>query len=388
MVSSKIKVGIVGLGYVGLSNCLLLAKEHDVLGYDIDTKKVNNLEKKISHLAEKCIQTELESTKAKFTNSLEDLQSCEFILIAVPTNFDQEKKSFDTTIVEGVIRKLHKLNNKAILIIKSTVPIGFSKSLTKKLNTENIIFSPEFLREGMSMIDSLNPSRIIIGSEKNEIISKKVTGLFKSCIENNPSTIQCSSSEAEAIKLFSNTYLAMRVAFFNEIDSFALANEMNSRNIIDGMGLDPRIGSGYNNPSFGYGGYCLPKDTKQALSNFEGVPQKLISAIVDSNSTRINYIAEIIARKFKKVGMYRLLMKKDSDNIRSSSSTELLESLVLKGVQVTLFEPKINKIEGVKITDNIQQLSKCEVVLINRLEDTSLSFKNIIFTRDIYNSDK
>ncbi len=385
------QITVVGTGYVGLSLAVLLSQHNKVIAYDIDetrVQKINNNESTIEdslvdhYLLNK--ELELESTNNKeyaYKNS-------DFIIIATPTDYDPETKFFDTSSVDKVIEDIFLLNNHASVIIKSTVPVGHTELLRKKYNTDRIIFSPEFLREGSALADNLEPSRIIVGSssEEAQIFSEL---LLQGTINKNIEVLFVSSTEAEAIKLFSNTFLAMRISFFNELDSYALNFNLNSKNIIDGVGLDPRIGDHYNNPSFGYGGYCLPKDTKQLLANYEGVPQTLIQAIVNSNSTRKDFIAdEILKLNPKTVGIYLLSMKEGSDNYRSSAIQGIMKRIKAKGVNVIVYEPSINEnsfFNSVVYKDLKEFKADSDIIITNRNSEHLEDVLEKVFTRDLYN---
>ena len=385
------QITVVGIGYVGLSLAVLLSQHNKVIAYDIDETRVQKINNNESTIKDSLIdhyllnkELELESTNNKeyaFKNS-------EFIIIATPTDYDQETKFFDTSSVDKVIEDIFLLNDHATVFIKSTVPVGHTELLRKKYNTDRIIFSPEFLREGSALADNLEPSRIIVGSssEEAQIFSEL---LLQVTTNRNIEVLFVSSTEAEAIKLFSNTFLAMRISFFNELDSYALNFNLNSKNIIDGVGLDPRIGNHYNNPSFGYGGYCLPKDTKQLLANYEGVPQTLIQAIVNSNSTRKDFIAdEILKLNPKTVGIYLLSMKEGSDNYRSSAIQGIMKRIKAKGVNVIVYEPSINEnsfFNSVVYKDLKEFKADSDIIITNRNSEHLEDVLEKVFTRDLYN---
>lgn len=387
------KISIFGLGYVGLANALLLSQSCEVTAYDIVSDKIKKLKNGISPLEDKKIKEFLNRNDLiiDFTTDFKKaVSSSEFLIIATPTDYDEQKNYFNTSTVEDVIEKALVINPEAIFIIKSTVPVGYTSELKKKYNTENIIFSPEFLREGKALEDNLYPSRIIVG-EKSER-GQRIADLFNnnSVLKNTP-ILLTDSTEAEAIKLFSNTYLALRVAYFNELDTYAESRGLDSRQIIEGVGLDPRIGSHYNNPSFGYGGYCLPKDTKQLRANYEDVPSNIIGAIVDSNTTRKDFIAEqILAKTPKIVGIYRLTMKSNSDNFRYSSIQGVMKRLKAKGIEVVVYEPTLEEATfyNSKVIKSLEEFKTIsDIIVSNRLEFELQEVRDKVYTRDIFGKD-
>lgn len=384
------KICIVGAGYVGFSLSVLLSEKNDIVVYDIDKEKVDMINNNISPIEDEDIYYYLNNKKLNLKatcNYQIAFENSKYIIICTPTNFDCKTNSFDTSSIEDVITKIKNVNNDAVIIIKSTVPIGYTKKIKNRYGM-NIIFSPEFLREGKSLQDNLYPSRIIVGSKSSD--GEKFAEILKNSSENsNVNILYMDSDEAESVKLFSNTYLAMRVAFFNELDTFALDKGYSSKDIINGVSMDPRIGDYYNNPSFGYGGYCLPKDSKQLYSNFQNIPENLIEAIINSNDTRKEYIANYIKnKKPATVGVYRLTMKSNSDNFRESSIIDIIHKLRNDGINVVIYEPKINDstyIECKIINDLSKFVDMSSIILANRIDKNIENNKNV-FTRDIFNN--
>ena len=388
------KILVIGLGYVGLSNALIFSRHHEVLGLDIDQEKINQLQNNISPLDDaEIIQTlKLDNPSLQFDIFSEDhLSDADFIIVSTPTNYDTNTNYFDTHSVESVVEKSLETNQEAIIIIKSTVPVGFTQSLNKKFKTNRIIFSPEFLREGHALHDNLYPSRIIVSDNHPDA---QVFGemLRHASLKPEVEVLAMTSTEAEAVKLFANCYLAMRVAYFNELDSYAMSHKLNTKKIIEGVSLDPRVGKGYNNPSFGYGGYCLPKDTKQLLANYADIPQSLIAAIVGSNAHRKDFIAEqIIAKNPSQVGVYRMVTKEGSDNIRESSIQAIMKRIKARGIEVIVYEPLIKEerfFNSPVITSIKEFKRRSTLILTNRMHAELADVRDKVFTRDFFGSDQ
>lgn len=387
------KIAVAGTGYVGLSLATLLSQKNEVVALDIVEEKVKMINDRISPINDKEIEEFFKEKKLNLKATLDykdAFEGAKFIIISTPTNYDEEKNFFDTSSVEDIIKKVKDLDWDTTMVVKSTVPVGFIKEMKEKYQIDNIMFSPEFLREGHALYDNLYPSRIIVG-EKSKRAEEFANLLKESCNKKDVIIKYMDSTEAEAVKLFANTYLALRVAYFNELDTYAEMNNLNTKDIIEGVCLDPRIGDHYNNPSFGYGGYCLPKDTKQLLANFKEIPQNMIKAIVESNTTRKKHVADMILKKNPKVvGIYRLIMKSNSDNFRASAIQSVIQYLNDSGVKIVVFEPtiKTDKFEKFDVIHDLDEFKKMsDVIVVNRIDDNINDVKDIVYTRDVFSRD-
>lgn len=385
------KIVVMGMGYVGLANAILLAQSNQVIGLEIDKDKVDMINEKISPLKDDYIIDYLKNKELDFvakTSGQADFADADLVILALPTNYDEVAEKFDTSFLDDAIAEIKSMREDLPILIKSTIPIGYTRSKNEEYECENIIFSPEFLREGRALYDSLNPSRIIVSDETE--IGESLAALYKKESLNDPEIYLMGSCEAEAVKLFANTYLAMRVSYFNELDNFALAKGLDSKAIIEGVSADPRIGDHYNNPSFGYGGYCLPKDTKELYANYGDIPTAIMRSIIDSNEVRKDFVAsDILAKNPETIGVYRLVMKKGSDNFRKSAIFDVINNLKKKDANIVIYEPNLEgeSFEGMKLIRNFEEFKKVDLILANRLEDELKDVEDKVYSRDLFNRD-
>lgn len=385
------KITLVGLGYVGLSNAILLGLSNEVIGIDVDDRKIDMINNKKSPLVDKEIIEYLENKDLNLRaerDAKDNYKDSDLVILALPTNYDEDKEHFDTSYLDGAIKEVKEVNKDVTILIKSTIPIGYTESKNKEYGCDNIIFSPEFLREGRALYDCLHPSRIIVGEKSDR--GMEIAELFKAEALNDPEIILMESSEAEAVKLFANTYLAMRVAYFNELDSFAEVKGLDSKDIIKGVCGDPRIGNHYNNPSFGYGGYCLPKDSMQLSSNFRDVPNAMFNAVVDANKIRKDFVSDrILTKEPKTIGIYRLVMKKGSDNFRKSAIFDVVKNLKAKGSDLIVYEPNVDKenFEGMRVVNDLDEFKKADIIVANRIDENLVDVEDKVYSRDVFNRD-
>lgn len=385
------KILVMGMGYVGLANAILLAQSNQVIGLEIDKDKVDMINEKISPLKDDYIIDYLKNKELDFvakTSGQSDFADADIVILALPTNYDEVAEKFDTSFLDDAIAEIKSMREDLPILIKSTIPIGYTRSKNEEYECKNIIFSPEFLREGRALYDSLNPSRIIVSDETE--IGESLAALYKKESLNDPEIYLMGSCEAEAVKLFANTYLAMRVSYFNELDNFALAKGLDSKAIIEGVSADPRIGDHYNNPSFGYGGYCLPKDTKELYANYGDIPTAIMRSIIDSNEVRKDFVAsDILAKNPETIGIYRLVMKKGSDNFRKSAIFDVINNLKEKDANIVIYEPNLEgeSFEGMKLIRNFEEFKKVDLILANRLEDELKDVEDKVYSRDLFNRD-
>lgn len=385
------KIVVMGMGYVGLANAILLAQSNQVIGLEIDKDKVDMINEKISPLKDDYIIDYLKNKELDFvakTSGQADFTDADLVILALPTNYDEVAEKFDTSFLDDAIAEIKSMREDLPILIKSTIPIGYTRSKNEEYECENIIFSPEFLREGRALYDSLNPSRIIVSDETE--IGESLAALYKKESLNDPEIYLMGSCEAEAVKLFANTYLAMRVSYFNELDNFALAKGLDSKAIIEGVSADPRIGDHYNNPSFGYGGYCLPKDTKELYANYGDIPTAIMRSIIDSNEVRKDFVAsDILAKNPETIGVYRLVMKKGSDNFRKSAIFDVINNLKKKNANIVIYEPNLEgeSFEGMKLIRDFEEFKKVDLILANRLEDELKDVEDKVYSRDLFNRD-